>query len=272
MITKTFALYGLMLSLTSSAFAQEIPAMTALERIGEMHGKQFLTRIVSMRGTYGQSQPSEWRVVVHDPKASLLLREFWVGDTRATNEGENVDFYPKQSPAGFIPFKNIRLGSVDAFELLHKEARAAKVGFDSVNYYLRCREFSDEPIWTLEAVNDRKQVVGIVDISGETAKVLRKVWIYPNAIGTPADPKIVDTDLMGEMRSEVTIERKIDPLSKVVDPLLEPEAPKTIDPLADPMPPKRELAPIKPIEPVVDGEVPEVIPLPSDVEIVKPRD
>jgi hypothetical protein len=90
MITKTFALYGLMLSLTSSAFAQEIPAMTALERIGEMHGKQFLTRIVSMRGTYGQSQPSEWRVVVHDPKASLLLREFWVGDTRATNEGENL--------------------------------------------------------------------------------------------------------------------------------------------------------------------------------------
>ena len=266
---------ALLLSLPASASAQKIAAMTALDRVGKMHGDRFVSRIVSMRGKYGQTQPTEWRVVVHDPKSPTLLREFWIGDTRATDEGANNDYYPKQTPPGFIPFRNIRLDSVDAFELLNKEAMRAKIGFDSINYFLRCREFSNEPIWTLQAVNEDGNITGIVDISAETAKVLRMTWIYPNASGTLSDPKVIDSDLNGgsARRTQVTIEnRNIEPEVGPTDPLADPNAPMTLDPL-DPVAPvrEREVTPVRPLDPDIDGEVPEVIPLPDDTEIVKPR-
>lgn len=270
--TGTRILTVLLLALPTAAFAQKIPGLKALQRIAAMHGDQFVSRIVSMRGLYGQTQPEEWRVIVYDPKSPTLLREFWVGDTRSTNEGVNGDFYPKQTPPGFIPFRNVRVDSTGAFDLLNKEAMQAKIGFDSVNYFLRCREFSNEPIWTLQAVDEDSQIRGIIDISAETAKVLRVTWLYPEANGTESDPKVVDSDLAGgsSRRTQVTIEDRVDPVVGPNDPLDDPNVPMTLDPLA-PETPVRELTPIVPTDPEVDGEVPEVIPLPNDSEIVKPR-
>ncbi len=253
-----------------------VPALTVLNRIASKFGSQTAQKIVRMRGAYGQSQPAEWWVVVHDPASPTLLREFWIGDGRANNEGPSDEFYPRQTPAGFVPIKNIKLDSVDAFELLNREATKAKMGFDSVNYFLRCREFSSEPVWTLQAVDENRNIVGIVDMSAETAKVLRTVWMYRDR-GPRGPLRIIDSDLAGSL---VTAPRNppgtplgvdestlVKPEEPPLDPLLrnpgtEPATstkPSDENPRPDPSPNPPAPAPKKPSDPLTEEA--EVVPL-----------
>ena len=169
------------------AFAQEdrrgIPARVALDRIAASHGAPLIERIVQMTGRRGQSQPREWWIVVHDDRSTTRLRTMWVGDVRATDEGENKEFYPRVLPLGFIDEKKLKLDSPAAFNLLIREATAARIGFDSVDYKLRSRELSDEPVWSLTAKDVRGNVVGKVLLSGLDGKIYRKVWYYRQAGG-----------------------------------------------------------------------------------------
>ncbi len=266
----------------------QIPAVSALRRVATVHGDKYIGKIVRMRGKGGQPQPKEWWIAVYDPAAPYLVHEFWVGDTRATDEGPNLDYYPGQTPPGFIPAQNIKLDSVDAFEVLNQEATKAKVGFDSVNYFLRCREFSEEPIWTLQAIDPNGASVGLVDLSAQTGKVLRTVWLYPGSGGQGRAPRIVDSELLGRSRADVLggppIEPTFDPTAPVqplapVDPLTgRPERmvdPERLAPGVRELPLEEPEIPVSPsvpgtttrprnpvpVNPDADTEVPEVVPL-----------
>jgi len=177
-----------------------IPARVALDRIASRHGPALIERIVEMKGRRGQSQPREWWIVVRDERSSSRLRTMWVGDVRATDEGENKEFYPNQIPLGFISEKNLKVDSPAAFNILIREATAAKVGFDSVDYKLRCKEFSDEPVWSLTAKDVRGKVVGKVLLSGFDGRVYRKVWYYRQPGGSL---KIIDSALDALGKPEV---------------------------------------------------------------------
>jgi len=287
-----------------SAVAEDpqIPAVSALRRVGTLHGDKYISKIVRMRGKGGQPQPREWWITVYDPAAPYLVHEFWVGDTRATDEGPNTDYYPVQTPPGFIPAQNIKLDSVDAFEVLNQEANRAKIGFDSVNYFLRCREFSEEPVWTLQAINTKGASVGFVDLSAQTGKVLRTVWFHPDPTGQRRAPRIADSELLGRTRSDVlegpgsderptgpgpsvpgVSELPVDPLTGRPERLVDPErlAPGVREiPLDEPpvpspgplpgaaprprnVPPSPVPVPV-PVNPDADTEVPEVVPLDGD--------
>lgn len=232
---------------------EQIPAKEAINRIATNHGTKFIEKIVEMKACNGQSQPEEWEIIVFDGSSEYLLREFWVGDTRATNEGVNYDYYPKRQPNGFINLKRIKLGSVAAFKVLDEQAAQAKIGFDTIDYHLRCREFSDEPIWTLTAKDAGGYQVGRVDLSADSGKVLRTVWSHRNGrqIG-----KIKDSALLN----------KPAPLDLIEDDQAEERRRLVERALAEePLSPKTHKEPVVP-EPIEDPEteVPEVLPLEPD--------
>ena len=163
-----------------SAFAQEdrrgLPARIALDRIELRHGAPLLEGIVEMTGRRGQSQPREWRVVVRDERSRSRLRTMRVADGRATDEGE----------------KKLKMDSPAVFNILVREATVARIGFDSVDYKLRCREFSNEPVWSLTARDVRGNIVGKVLLSGLDGRIYRTVWYYRQAGGYV---KIVDSEI-----------------------------------------------------------------------------
>ena len=253
-----FALFSLaaICGLPASALAdQHIPAKAAINRIAEKHGAKLIDKIVEMKATNGQSQPEEWEVIVFDSSSQYLLREFWVGDTRATDEGVNYDYYPEKQPTGFINLDRIKLGSVAAFKVLDEEAARAQIGFDSIDYHLRCREFSDEPIWTLTAKSAGGYQVGRVDLSADTGEVLRTVWTYRQGrtvsrtrdsalLQKPKPLEIPTDDLAEERRSLMDRARNVDEITPKTR--VEPDVPAPIDPT-----------------PIEDpgNEVPEIIPL-----------
>jgi hypothetical protein len=150
----------------------------------------------------------------------------------------------------------LKLGSVKAFEILNLEADRAKIGFDSIDYHLRCREFSSEPIWTLVANDAEGNQVARVDLSGESGRVMRTVWTY--RVGRKV-PVIRDSVLLGlldpiEGRAAV---RRIDD-TEPIGPAqrTKPGVPEPIEdptPINDPGTEVPEVVPIDPEElPVVD--------------------
>ena len=250
--THCFYLAALLALGTGAAHAQRIPAKVALDRVAKLHGDRFVEKIVEMKGSRGQSQPEEWELIVFDPSSEYLLREFWIGDRRATNEGVNYDYYPKRQPAGFINLRRLKLGSVEAFNVLNKEADRARIGFDSIDYHLRCREFSDEPIWTLTAKDENGYQVARIDLSGETGQVLRTVWLYRNG---RAVPRVKDSAFMKPPPPLRLIEdrepvRRIDD-SEPIGPAIrrDPIVPPPIDPADAGIDPGTEVPEVVPIEP-----------------------
>ena len=249
-------LLAILIAGLGTAAAQQINSFTAIARVDNLHGGRFIQKIVEMKGTGGDPQPEEWELIVYDPSSEYLLREFWVGDVRATNEGINYDYYPKREPAGFINLMRLKIGSADAFGVLNKAADKAKIGFDRIDYHLRCREFSDEPIWTLTARNADGYRVGRVDLSAETGKVLRTVWSYRD--GRRA--QIKDSALL-KRPEPLDLRDDREPHLRVREGVVgpdrrkEPEVPDPVDPLDGD--PGTEVPEVEPIEP-------EDVPVPDE--------
>ncbi|MGI9241234.1 MAG: hypothetical protein ACR2RV_10560 [Verrucomicrobiales bacterium] len=236
---------------------QQIPALDAINRVSVMHGVRYIAKIVEMKGERGQAQPEEWELIVYDPTNDNLMREFWIGDTRATNEGGNDDYYPRRQPAGFINLAKLKYGSVEAFRVLDREAARARIGFDSIDYHLRCREFSDEPIWTLTAKDSSGRQVARLDLSGFTGRVLRTVWCYRKGRKVPL---IRDSALLGLPKPAAVAGQPAPVRTLAPEPV---DDGQIIGPArrSEPLVP----APIAPGEVIDPGtEVPEVVPIEPD--------
>ena len=252
-------------SLLSHADTQ-IPALDAINRVAEKQGARFVAKIVEMKGARGQAQPTEWELIVYDPSSDYLLREFWIGDSRATDEGVNYDYYPKNQPAGFINPAKLKYGSVHAFKVLDREAARAKLGFDSIDYHLRCREFSDEPIWTLKAKDIDGHQVARLDLSGFTGQVLRTVSLpyregrkVPLARDSALSRLPEPTEVIGEpgVRTPPLV---VDD-ERIIGPAIrrEPPVPAPIEP-DEVIDPETEVPEVVPIEP----DEPGVLPIPDE--------
>lgn len=173
--------------------SQGITAMEALRRLTERFGSEAFTTLVEMVGPNGQTQPSSWKVVTVDISNPYLTRTYSIDAETERNEGEGKTFYPDRIPSGFISLSRLSVGSYDAFVTLDKEASEAKIGFDSIQYRLRAREGSNEPVWTMTALDSDGLAVGVVDISGVSGIVLRTVWL--RRAGTRTLPTVEDSAL-----------------------------------------------------------------------------
>jgi hypothetical protein len=155
----------------------QVPARTGLQMLEDRFGRAAVRQIVEMTGTAGDPQPLEWRVTAVAPGRSDRLREFWIGDGRVTEEGLSDDFYPDRLPKGFLSLERVRLDSNQAFSATERAARDAGIGFDVINYKLHCREYTDEPVWTLTLLDREDTIVGSVHLSADTGRLLRTVWM-----------------------------------------------------------------------------------------------
>ena len=249
-IATPTSLFTLLLVVNAGAQGSRggIPARAALDRIAVTHGPKAVEKIVEMTGKRGQTQPREWWIVAHDDRSPFRLRTMWVGDVRATDEGGNKNFYPEQEPIGFLSTAKLKVDSTKAFEILVREATAAKVGFDSVDYKLRSLEFGDEPIWSLTARDSRGALLGRVVMSGFDGRVFRTVWYYKQPSGYP---RIVDSAIDGLAKPSLGSAALVPPVD---DPLTRPGAdvPVPLSPLSpldpgDPGDPGSEAAEVQPL-------------------------
>jgi hypothetical protein len=129
--------------------------------------------------------------VAWDESATFNLRAFTIERGQAADGGDDYSrHYPENPPTGFIPIDKLKIDSTLAFEIAEKEARRARMGFNSLNYRLAAMEYATEPVWTLDLVDADDNLAGKVFLSGETGEVLRTLFIYRN---DPLNFRIVDS-------------------------------------------------------------------------------
>ena len=165
-----------MLALTPASAIAQVSALEGLQRIKTSFGDQAVANIVEMTGTKGQPQPREWWVLSHDARGPYRLSYYWADRSRATDEGHNDEVYSQSAPDGFIRFDKIKVDSTEAFKIANAEALKARVDFDRIDYKLRCREFTTDPLWTL-TLQFRGRYVGKLDMSGIDGTLYRAVWM-----------------------------------------------------------------------------------------------
>lgn len=172
------------------SLSQTISARESLGIIAERHGARAVQWIAEIRGIGGVPQPAEWEVHSFDERVPGLLYRFLSGSRGVADLGPDTKRYPDDVPVGFFSPNDIGVDSVAAFTIAEGEARKARMAFDSCNYLLRLREFSTDPLWRLELLDARRQIVGKIYISGRSGAVLRTVWVYRDGIGVP---RIIDS-------------------------------------------------------------------------------
>ena len=263
-LTSVSFVLGLTLAVAPTTRATEpLPAQLGLRQLEEKFGRPAIRKIVEMTGTAGDPQPLEWRITTLAPGRNDLLREFWIGDQRITEEGLSDDYYPDRLPKGFFSLERVKLDSTQAFTLTEKAAREAGIGFDVINYKLHCREYSDEPVWTLTLLDREDTIVGSMHLSADSGKTLRTVWMrrLPNGRLMVQDSSRRDDLPATSEEASASAPASVEPAPDRFSPL-EPPTPAEIT-AADIPPPaagpleKPAAGPAPTPEPA-DGEIPEI--------------
>lgn len=200
-----FVVLALTLSFGPAVVSQDdsgLSSREALKMISDRYGEASVEWIVELRGKGGVPQPKGWSLLAYDEKAPRLLAWFQVDRRKAVDDGLDDELYPKNPPAGYLNLKDLRVDSKAAFTIAEGQASNARMGFDELNYSLKVREYSREPIWLVELVDANGMLVGKVFLSGKDGEVLRTVWIYRGDQARPDGlPLIIDSAVP---RTEVT--------------------------------------------------------------------
>jgi len=232
-------LLSVLLCATPLAAQEPSQLPTALEALGafKAHTKrERVTGLVELRGASGAPTPETWNVVIYEPRSPTKLAEFTIRGPRVEDRGPNKDYYPQREPTGFFEMAKVNVDCAGAFRIADREAGKAMIGFDVIDYKLRCREFSDEPVWILTLRTSAGLVNGTVTLSAVGGKVLRTIWSRPGPGGRPfAD----DSAIPAEFRPP--------PPPPLPDPFpAKPTTPDPAAPLPDPLPPDPEGQPPPP--------------------------
>lgn len=133
-------------------------------------------KFAEISGRRGMPGPAAWRIVTWDSHSPSRLSSHVLRGRTLEEAGPDDSFYPGHLPEGFFSASKVRIDSGEAFRIADREALAAKVGFDMVDYRLRGREFSDEAVWSLHLLDVDERPVGHIDLSATSGQVLRTVW------------------------------------------------------------------------------------------------
>ena len=159
--------------------AQQSTAYDALLVVGNQFSRAALQRIISVHGTEGDPQPTEWTVLVADRNLPSGVRELRVADGRiiANREGE--------MGAGSGRSKTIRtaqlnLDSDGAFTVTNYTADKSHTNFNSVDYTLRLND-RGMPVWVVTILDHTRAPVGTIHISANRGNVTRVEGMYRGA-------------------------------------------------------------------------------------------
>lgn len=217
--------------------SQPPTAIEALTAFKAFTAREKVSGLVELRGSDGTPTPATWTLVAFDPHSPTKFRIYTIRGLHVEERGANKDYSPEHQPSGYFELAKVKVDCAGAFRIADREAGKAIVGFDMIDYTLRCREFTDEPVWTLTLRGKTGAVAGTIAISAVSGKVLRSIWQRPG----PDGKRLTDD-------SALPVEFRPPPPPVLPDPF----PVKPVDPGALPGP--------VPLEP--DGPLPPPPPLP----------
>lgn len=236
--------------LAAQQTAQPATAIEALSAYKNYSARDKVTGLVEMRGTGGLPTPAAWSIVLFDPRSGTRLSTIQVRGSQVTERGPSKEFYPEREPTGFFEMGRVEVDCAGAFRIAEREAKRAMVGFDTIDYVLRARELSEEPVWILTLRTAAGKTAGTVSLSAGSGKTLRTVWVRAGRDGRTS---LEDSAVPAEYRPA--------PPPKLPDPFPVPPAPEAPVPGAPPPNPEEPLPPPPPLpDPGKPATLPRITP------------
>ena len=149
-------------------------AYKALRQIGAERDQALLNRVIEVKGHNGTPQPEKWLVILDDPLARGGVREIEIATHRIVSERAPVRAYSGSAEGLVMNFRRLNLDSEGAFAIAEDQAKAAKLGFDSVDYLLRCEDSNSAPVWVLLLLDEDRRQLGKISIAADTGAIISK--------------------------------------------------------------------------------------------------
>lgn len=174
-------LSSLLLVGLSTPVGAQTTGKAAMRIVARDRGADYLPRMLHLTGEKGTHQPAVWRIIARDARGAV--REFYVGKGAILSDGVLPPSQANGISSTPLPMHRLNIDSDTAFTKVEAAAKAAKIGFDSANYQLRCLELSTNAAWFLTLLNAQGNRVGEVSIGASTGTVLTQKWFH-----TPVPP------------------------------------------------------------------------------------
>ena len=182
------------LAVPSITFAQAT-GKEAIRIVGRERGADYLARMLHLFGENGLPQPAVWRVVARDAQGAV--REFYVSKGAIIAEGVIPPARANGISGTPLAMPRLTIDSSTAFQKADAAARVAKVGFDRINYQLRCLEISNNAAWFIALIDTTGARVGEVCVGASTGSIITQTWLRrPLAVATPVTAH-VSTQFLG---------------------------------------------------------------------------
>ena len=162
------------LAVPSITFAQAT-GKEAIRIVGRERGADYLPRMLHLFGENGLPQPAVWRVVARDAQGAV--REFYVSKGAIIAEGVIPPARANGISGTPLAMPRLTIDSSTAFQKADAAARVAKVGFDRINYQLRCLEMSNNAAWFIALIDTTGARVGEVCVGASTGSIITQTWL-----------------------------------------------------------------------------------------------
>lgn len=157
-----------------SVFAQNADKAVAV--LQTQYGKAYGSRLVAITGVDGQQQPREWHLFAFDLKQPNLISHFVVRGGKIVHAAKLDAERSKTWAAPILSWNAVKISSEGAFKLADAAARAAMVGFDSLDYRLMNDRATGLPVYQLQLKDIGRRVVGNLKIDASNGRVLSQSW------------------------------------------------------------------------------------------------
>jgi hypothetical protein len=159
----------------------------ALNALTKAQGAGIGSRIVLVTGEQGQDQPPSWRIVARDPEVAGRFHEYIIRNNKVVQASPLASVEAPVIRRSPLVVKRVKVDSTTAFMAADQAAKKALIGFDSLDYELRNKELSQDPVWLVRLRDTSGSPAGELIISAESGAVLRKTWYEsPRPAPSPA--------------------------------------------------------------------------------------
>jgi len=171
---QSFFILGVAACLISQLSAAETSS-SALQALKDASRPELLTGLAELKGKEGVPQPGEWIVLCNDPSAHGGIREVTIVNGHIVSERTPMGEYAGEGDLPHLTVTPTMVDSGAVFKIVDREAKAAKIGFDSIDYVLRVDAISGKPLWIVQIYKSSGALVGTMEISAETGGILKSL-------------------------------------------------------------------------------------------------
>ena len=170
---QSFLILGVLACLFSQLSAAET-SQSAVQVLKDSGRPDLLSGLAEIKAKDGVPQPEEWIVLCNDPSAHGGVRELTISNGHIVSERTPMGEFAGEGELPHLTIAPTTLDSGAVFKIVDREAKAARIGFDSINYVLRVDAISGKPLWIVQIYKTSGATpVGTMELSAETGEILK---------------------------------------------------------------------------------------------------